>query len=504
MIKIESSLELVQPLLWDVKGKPLGIESLYFSLKGSVLIDNSIELKSGGYIDFFSTFNLFNIDRWQKYTFAENLTLCLELIGTFRIRLFSHSVNKKGVEPVFDKIETVKGSIVIPVPLLESGGIYSLKIDALEDGLVLGGGWYVSTAKNVERNNRVAIVICTYRREEYLEGNLKILQGTLPEGCGVFFVDNGRTLTDKLTDSFDDRFHFYSNPNTGGSGGFTRGLMEVLDHKGKWSHVLFMDDDIIIEPAALKRTGSFLKMLKPEYYEYFLSGAMLRLDYPTIQHESVSRWNGLRIRGFNKDLDLSLPYQILKNERDSKKNNLYAAWWYCVIPIMDNMSEDLPFPMFVNGDDIEYSLRRAKGIIRLNGVSVWHEPFHLKMNAVKHFYLTTRNVMVINMLHNYSRLHTLLNFYLRMVLQLRHGNMEGIKLIARGFEEFLKGPEVFMSEENSRLFLPEYKDELLSGKFNFLKVVGLSYKYLKDYKKLKLVYKEFPLNEKTWNTINNV
>jgi len=503
MIKNESHLELVQPLVWSLKGKPSNVKTLYYNSDGSVY-DDVVGLKAGGCIDFFSTFNLFNLARWQKYTFTESLTLGLELKGSFRIRIFSHSVSRKGTIPVYDKDLTIDGQTLIPVLSSNILGIYSVRIDALEDAIVISGGWYISTAKNVERNNRIALVVCTYRREDYLAGNLKILQGTLPKDWGVFIVDNGRTLTDKIIYSFDDRFHFYSNPNTGGSGGFTRGLLEVLNHYEKWSHVLFMDDDVVIEPTALERTASFLKLLRPKYFDYFLSGAMFRLDNPCVQHESVSRWNGLRIRGFNKDLDLSIPGQILQNERVIKRNNLYAAWWYCVIPLADNIRNDLPFPMFVNGDDIEYSLRRAKGIIRLNGVAVWHEPFHLKMNPVKHFFLTTRNVMAINMLHNFSRIHTLSNFYLRMALQLRHRNMEGIKLISRGFEEFLKGPEVFMSEENSRMFLPEYKDELLKGKFNIFKIFGLSYRFLKEYEVLKQVYKELPLNEKTWKVINNV
>ena len=39
----------------------------------------------------------------------------------------------------------------------------------------------------------------------------------------------------------------------------------------------------------------------------------------------------------------------------------------------------LPLPIFVRGDDIEFSMRNNKEIVSLNGINVWHDPFILKI-----------------------------------------------------------------------------------------------------------------------------
>lgn len=45
-------------------------------------------------------------------------------------------------------------------------------------------------------------------------------------------------------------------------------------------HALLMDDDIVIEPEALVKTYQILTLLKDEYEDAFIGGAMLRLDKP--------------------------------------------------------------------------------------------------------------------------------------------------------------------------------------------------------------------------------
>lgn len=56
----------------------------------------------------------------------------------------------------------------------------------------------------------------------------------------IFVVDNGCELK-QHNDTF---LHVFHNRNTGGSGGFQRGLEEIRKNSSTFSHVIFMDDDV--------------------------------------------------------------------------------------------------------------------------------------------------------------------------------------------------------------------------------------------------------------------
>lgn len=77
-------------------------------------------------------------------------------------------------------------------------------------------------------------------------------------------------------------------------GGFTRDLIEIMTHNDELhvTHALLMDDDIVIEPESLIKTYRILTLLKEEYEDAFIGGAMLRLDKQAIQVEAGASWNG--------------------------------------------------------------------------------------------------------------------------------------------------------------------------------------------------------------------
>ena len=56
-----------------------------------------------------------------------------------------------------------------------------------------------------------------------------------------------------------DKIDIIQNMNAGGAGGFTRGMIEIMNRKEKegYSHVLLMDDDAIIQPDLLVRLYGF-------------------------------------------------------------------------------------------------------------------------------------------------------------------------------------------------------------------------------------------------------
>ena len=109
-------------------------------------------------------------------------------------------------------------------------------------------------------NTKLVLNICTYHHEEYVRKNLKLLMSSwffdwddfeYYGKLDVFIVDNACEIDDTCFGSVVDAslnslIHPIRNRNTGGAGGFQRGIEEIrrLNDKKNFSHVIFMDDDV--------------------------------------------------------------------------------------------------------------------------------------------------------------------------------------------------------------------------------------------------------------------
>ena len=332
---------------------------------------------------------------------------------------------------------------------------------------------------------RVVIIICTYRRESYLAATLSALSECLPHLWQVYVVDNGCTVNPELVKQYGGKFTLFPNENTGGAGGFTRGIKEAIAAPDGFEYVLLMDDDVVIAPQAVQRTATLLSHLRPKYRRHFISGAMLRLDKPTVQHEATAYWNGWRVRHVHGNLDLGSFVNVSQSCIPVSHRRQYAAWWYCAIPINQQMKNDLPALLFVNGDDIEYSLRRAFGIVHLNGIAIWHESFVGKANAAKQVYLTVRNGIIINLLHNYSLLRSLQLVLVRFVIQQLKGSGSQSGLIVEAMKHVIRGPDWVRNLGNpfAQDFFRDAVQRSTLG--SFLLVVG---RLICDYRRLRRLY----------------
>ena len=100
---------------------------------------------------------------------------------------------------------------------------------------------------------------------------------------------------------------------------------------------------------------------------------MLRTDLQWFQTESGGTWNGGRLVSHKQGLDLRNLDACLYNEVEEKYE--FNAWWYCTMPLNIINKKNLPMPIFIRGDDVEFGLRNMKHLILMNGICVWHEPF---------------------------------------------------------------------------------------------------------------------------------
>lgn len=445
----------LQRILFPQAGKCVENE-LYFRTERNLKLTTeeiqAIQLEKGERISFDTYFNSFSMEKWNKYTIVDNICLKLKLSGKMQVRLIGKEIQAGKLK------ETVINEKIFETDtpdIFEIGydggngkGIYTFEIKGLSDRCVFYGGVYC-LRHSVERirNIKIGICICTYKREEFIEKNLRILNREILNNeasplyghLEVFVADNGRTLDINKLQS--DKIHIFQNRNLGGAGGFTRDLVEIYENNSKFeiSHALLMDDDVVIEPDAIVRTYRILSLLKEEYTDAFIGGAMLRLDKPYMQAESGAQWNMGKINVLKGGLDMRLCENCVMNEQEESAE--YNGWWFCCYPMSVVRDDNLPLPLFIRFDDIEYDLRNMSERISMNGICVWHEPFDNK-NAPYLEYYIARNLLIVNAIH-YRReygVRKLFRFMLgRCAHEIRYNRYTQEKMFLMGIRDFMRG-----------------------------------------------------------------
>lgn len=434
----------------------------------------SVLLQKGQTLSLDTYFNSFSIEKWMKYTVLSELSLELKLEGSFRVKLLSLCAEGKKISARVLGETDVSGSAVLPLPAdAAARGVYCCTLTALADNCrYLGGQYAADLDESRLRPADVAIDICTFRREAFIERNLKLLNEAIIENpespmhghLDVFISDNGQTLDIEALKS--DHIRIVRNKNVGGAGGFTRGMIEILADQKNYprTHVLVMDDDVLINPDALIRTHMLLRMLKPEYAGKTIAGAMMRLDHRFIQHESGAFWNGRYTESAHTFLDMRKIENVLSGEDEKEDPVNFNAWWYSCIPIEKITLDNLPLPIFIRFDDVEYGLRTGSDILTMNGICLWHEPFEYKYSSSMDYY-HMRNGLIINSFHRpditgFKAAMELVHMSLSNLVRYRYSN---IGLILRAAEDFLKGAEYHLSLDAEALH-----KELMAASQKFL------------------------------------
>ena len=360
----------------------------------------------------FTYFNSFSIGKWRKYTVLSNLKLHLILDGQFLVYV-RHAVRinntLKDVIVAEKTVETNgKEDAYIDVPVSNNEGIYYFTVAPIGgDGKFYGGAYETEIDESTLPDVKIAIDICTFRREEYVAHNMDILNKYIlkNEECDmygkleVFISDNGKTLD--IDSISTDLIHVFPNKNLGGAGGFTRSMIEIMKQKEAHSitHIMMMDDDIRLNPDSILRTYKMLKLLKPEHKDAFIGGHMLKIDSQNIQSEAADHWDIATHHPVKYNYNLQKPELLVKNEIEDSIN--YFGWWYCCMPIDVPSETNLPLPIFIKRDDIEYGLRNGTKFITMNGICVWHEPFEYKYSTYLEYYYF-RNMCIMNSRHRLS------------------------------------------------------------------------------------------------------
>lgn len=461
-------------------------------------------LQEGDFLEGNTYFNCFSSPKWSKYTEIERFKVILELRGKFKITLCKSFLDEDTIitnkvkELYHESDEIEEFELEYDYSLDQFKGIYYIRIEAIKNNSCFLGGGYYTEYKPINKI-KIGIVICTFKREKYIKRNLNLFKKWLEQKSifkdkiEVYIVDNAKSLDKKEFQT--EYLHLIPNKNLGGAGGFTRGMIEVLQRKEEFSHILLMDDDALVDINSIERTFCFLQYVKKECCNLFIGGSTLRLDKQNIQLESAAVWNNNILYNLKSNLDLENEEDILFNDLEESKS--YGAWVFNCIPLSQIDEKNLPLPLFVRGDDMEYGIRNSENLLTMNGICAWHAPLHNKYSAFMLYY-TLRNQLILNALYdeNFSvnaAISLLTNNIARELFLYRY---ENIQLIFKAYEDFLKGVSFFentdaeLNHKELMRYAPKYKsfNELSRTKYPFIYLkLHHSFKQLKWKRKDKIL-----------------
>jgi galactofuranosylgalactofuranosylrhamnosyl-N-acetylglucosaminyl-diphospho-decaprenol beta-1,5/1,6-galactofuranosyltransferase len=442
----------------------LDISALYLGIDGSfndAYIDSQgIKIRRGSKVSLNTYFNSIYELYIVKYTCLENLFYQMIMDGDFRVSVYREKIGSKRI--LLESLDffccSTDKKEVIPVHLSQdvgkAGRIY-LEFQCLSElGFIAGGT--LETDQMPLRETRLAVITCTYKKENYVRKTVRsIVENELlsNEVLNVFVVDNARTL--HKTDFPEQRVTLIENRNVGGSGGFTTGLLKALESEEKFSHFLFMDDDIILDGEVVFRLFALYSYSRQNHFS--VAGSMLDGFRKHILYESGAKY-GFRLREDSRFLMVSDPFSAAPlnhelylvdplnlNQLLQEEDFDYSGFWFFSFPREIVEVLGLPMPFFIKVDDMEYGVRIKKDqgfdIVAFPSIAVWHTPFYAK--PVKwDVYYYSRNQLICNAVHrNYSGLFSafrLTRMFLSRLFLLDYSSAE---VLIESLRDFCRGPK---------------------------------------------------------------
>lgn len=428
--------------------------------------EDGIFLKAGDVISLNTYFNSFYEKFYAKYTNLNQLYYLLDFEGDFKVFVYREKYcQPKELVNTFDFLNcnflnSVKIPINISVDSEKQGRVY-LEIISITDGSQFKGGNLV-TEQFQEKKIALAIITCTFKKEKYVKQTIEtILKDDLlkKQTFKIFIVDNGKTLNEQ--DFLSDKVKLIPNRNVGGSGGFTRGLIEAIEEQ--YTHFLFMDDDIVIDSESIYRLYSLYKYAKSDFA---VAGSMLDLFRQHLLYEAGAKY-GFRLDNAKLIADPFVCIPLKHNLYLQDSNNLnyllteddfdYGGFWLFAFSQETLLKIGLSMPFFIKVDDMEFGLRikniAETPLVAFPSISVWHEPFYNKKPIWDNYYYT-RNTLICNSIHkNLSYLTTIKRLTRKFLGKLFVFDYNSAEILITALEHFLKGPE-FLSNQDTEILHP--------------------------------------------------
>lgn len=442
-----SANQPIQSLLWPELGVSTEQE-MYVRLSGPAGISISrrrLEMASGGIAQFNTAMNLFNYRKWVRHCMLQTLGLQLVGEGRFEVVVFQVSPDKSW-ERLYEEVETLPRGGRLQIDLtdrLQASDLSVLyfEIKALDNCVIEDACW--TTSDQPRRAPTLALSITTFKREEAVADSVRrfedfVTQSSLRDHLHLIVVDNGNSAN--LTDG--KNFSSVVSRNLGGSGGFARGLTEA--HARGFTHCLFMDDDAKVHMGALERVWWFLAYAKD--LSVAVSGGLTQADARWCVWENgahfdkhcLPHWLGTDLRDFPS---------VLRMEHDSSRKqpqSYYGGWWFFAFSI--GGIKHWPFPFFVRGDDISFSIANELTISTLPGAVCFQDADFSAKESLQTLYLDMRSHLIHHIVlppldrGRRDVLWIMAWFFRRSLLQCHYETLEALNLAA---EDVLEGPAFF-------------------------------------------------------------
>jgi galactofuranosylgalactofuranosylrhamnosyl-N-acetylglucosaminyl-diphospho-decaprenol beta-1,5/1,6-galactofuranosyltransferase len=462
-------------------GEPLDVRKLYIeesdtnARRAHAPTRTTLEIGAESEVSFATYFNAFPASYWRRWSTLESVVLRVELTGTARVDVYRSKATGAritvGGSPVSsdDTGEPTVVEFEIGLDPFEDGGWIWFDITTNTKVTVHSAGWYAPVPAPGRAN--VAVGIPTFNRPADCVNALAALtsDSLVDQVIGAVIVsDQG---TSKAVDHPDfaaaaaplgNRLSIHNQPNLGGSGGYSRVMYEALKNTD-CEQILFMDDDIRIEPDSILRALAMNRFAKTPT---LVGGQMLNLQEPSHLHvmgEMVDAENFMWTNAVNTEYDHNFAKYPLNDEDEYRSRLLhrridvdYNGWWMCMIP--RQVAEELgqPLPLFIKWDDADYGLRAGEHgypTVTLPGAAIWHMAWSDKDDAIDwQAYFHLRNRLVVAALHWDGNVTGLIASHLKATIKhLLCLEYSTVAIQNKAMDDFLTGPEHIFSILESAL-----------------------------------------------------
>jgi len=338
---------------------------------------------SGRSVSFATYFNAFPAWHWRTFTLVREVALSIELEGTGALTLWRSDATGAAVVVEQRHCEgALAETIRVDLEPNVDGGWLWFDLEAGAQGIELKrASWQVDA---VSRESRLATLsMTTMDKSDFALGVLGRIAGepaALAALDEVIVIDQGskKVANDPAfaatVAALGGRLRLIDQANFGGSGGFSRGMLEVLGAE-RSSSIILLDDDVELEPESIARGVAFAAYTTSPT---IVGGHFFDLNRPLQLHafsEAVSLddfdWGpigpGRHDFGARSLRDSAWLHEPSRPD--------YNGWWFCLIPIEIIEAIGLSLPAFLKWDDAEFGLRAgAAGFptVSLPGMAVWH------------------------------------------------------------------------------------------------------------------------------------
>ncbi|MEV4774319.1 glycosyltransferase [Microbacterium sp. LWH12-1.2] len=444
------------PETWSViEEEPVRVSSR--AHLGNILGRHRARVVAGRRVSLGTYFNAFPASYWQHWTSVREVRLTVRTTGPATILVYRS--NGSGVrQRVATREVTGESTSSFDVSLTQysDGGWIWFDVVADEKHAVLEGGEW-TTEQEPARHGKASLGITTYNKPDYCVETLRALASS-PDALEfidrIFLIDQGtQTVAEQsgyaaIASQLGETLQVIQQPNLGGSGGFSRAMLETLQRPDS-DFVQLLDDDVRIEPESLRRSIVFGRYATTPI---LVGGHMFDLlDRPKLHgwaevvDENPFMWRNLYQERMPHDFGVANLRQsaLLHKRMDAD----YNGWWMCLIPVEAIERVGLALPAFIKWDDAEFCLRAGEAgfpTVSMPGVALWHVSWVNKDDTIDwQAYFHARNRIVAGLLHSQApRGGTLLKHSRRVDLKhLMMMQYYPVALRAQALHDVLSGPD---------------------------------------------------------------